>query len=697
MVKESHILEEGSSVMTSHKYVEQHSRLVNMNRLLTRGHRLLNTIGHAGIMMFVGLWCTILFFYTFIRYSQFSGEQINQYYVLLDFTIMSHRMTQVADSSLEVYMMAAVKSNNAEWKNVEDLYGEYQSFSGENGVVGLAAGKAQKSIADMSSLVRDMFSNVLINAETDIGAIFYKEPTVKWILPALSRVSTEGTTIQKISLTPFGSISNLLYSFQDLLQEIKDFQSLSQQSTSNQPDLANMYTYIRNSANEAINFTFEYVLPHCRDLVSSLRQAVVINRYAGLSYELYVCHMAIGIVAVMGVAYSCYAISLFRNRLVCILKAYAYLKVNEIEFMIAKLKMIKSGVFEKMMFNELALVRVYFEAWNPHPRTEDNKLGITGAKQSKNINKRPTARQRDFRYRRMPSGCKWILYVIFLIIMTFLSSLMLAIVGLQEQNMIGKVVSLYVDIQLHIMDTDNIYMDTSLYGYKYFDGYYDELDKQLTRAIQSLKHIIVDGHADNEEMLGIAPADMLLKLFNGDLCSLQRSEAQKIGLKDGFCSDAIKKSALKGALGVLTYQEFLYSNILKPIVEEYDESHGKSLSSDTTGTFYLPWPLYFSDHLIEFRLARFKTIDILQSSFYKLFKNWLTQAVISADEKLRILLMVTVNLLFLVGFPSFFYCMYVMYLDMMAAFAAYELIDTQVIINNAAIANEVKKQFCRLT
>ena len=99
--------------------------------------------------------------------------------------------------------------------------------------------------------------------------------------------------------------------------------SLSQQSSSNQADLANMYTYIRNSANETLNFTFEYVLRHCRDLVSSLRQAAVINRYSGLSYGLYVCHMAIGIVAVMGVAYSCYAIYLFINRFVCIFKAYA--------------------------------------------------------------------------------------------------------------------------------------------------------------------------------------------------------------------------------------------------------------------------------------------------------------------------------------------------------------------------------------
>ena len=197
--------------------------------------------------------------------------------------------------------------------------------------------------------------------------------------------------------------------------------------------------------------------------------------------------------------------------------------------MIAKLKMIKSGVFESMMFNELALIRVYFEDWNPHPRTEDNKLGIADAKQSKKINKRPSARQRDFRYRRLPSGCKWILYVIFLILMTFLSSLMLAIAGLQEQNRTGKVVSLYVDIQAHIMDTDNIYMDTSLYGY------YDELDKQLIHAIQSLKHIIVDGHADYEDMLGIAPADILLKLFNGDLCSFQQSEEkEKVSLKMDF-------------------------------------------------------------------------------------------------------------------------------------------------------------------
>ena len=433
-----------------------------------------------------------------------------------------------------------------------------------------------------------------------------------------------------------------------------------------------------------------------RQLIDEIRDIVVDKRYDSLSSELYTSHLVIGCLAAVGLLYSIFAVFKFRERLVLIFKGYTFLKKFEIEFMVEKMMRVRESVFESNMFNERVLVESYFSAWKSHPRVSFDTFASNTAKPvlaKKTISR---YRERVFRNRRVPTGCKWIIWVIILIVLTFSLSLVLTVIGLEEQKKIGKVATLYVELESSLVESNLVYMQASLYS-RYYFGYEDEKIKLgLIKASNQMKRSIIEGRNIHKKLLGEKASNTIFELFTGNICNFPEEAVQKDGFDDSFCQTSIMKSSLKGSIGIVAYQEFFHTDILKPIVEEYNNNHGFILTSESSKDSYLPIELFMNTHLIEFRLARKKMIEIFQNSFYHLLKGWLFETVAEVDKNLTIMILITVCMMFLVSLPTFFLCACSMYSDLRAALFAYEVVDIHIVVSNPGISNEIKRQFDKL-
>ena len=684
--------------MATDTYGENYSKILNTNRTLTKRRRIWNTICYSSSLLVISLWCTVLFFYSFIRYNTYSAAQLNNFSVLFDFTMLPHNVIQLVDNSQEYYMLAMNWHDPVQRMMIKAGYSPYQHFSDEknNSLEHLISHKIRHTLAEMAEFLSDMFTYISLHTKSDIGALFYSKAEGKWDFSTFSKMDQTSKVIETASLTLFTSFYNILYQYTQLLPKMEELIDMIETHPNETEKIAILRNYIYNSAKETNTLIYGGACDNLRQLIDEIRDIVVDKRYDSLSSELYTSHLVIGCLAAVGILYSIFAVFKFRERLVLIFKGYTFLKKFEIEFMVEKMTRVRESVFESNMFNERVLIESYFAAWKSHPRVSFDTFASNSAKPvlaKKTISR---YRERVFRNRRVPTGCKWIIWVIILIVLTFSLSLMLTIIGLEEQKKIGKVATLYVELESSLVESNLVYMQASLYS-RYYFGYEDEKIKLgLIKASNQMKRSIIEGRNIHKKLLGEKASNTIYELFTGNICNFPEEAVQKDGFDDSFCQTSIMKSSLKGSIGIVAYQEFFHSNILKPIVEEYNNDHSFILTSESSKDSYLPIELFMNTHLIEFRLARKKMIEIFQNSFYHLLKGWLFETVAEVDKNLTIMILITVCMMFLVSLPTFFFCAYSMYFDLRAALFAYEVVDIHIVVSNPGISNEIKRQFDKL-
>ena len=640
----------------------------------------------------------MLFFYSFIRYNTYSEAQLKQFSVLFDFTMLPHNIIQVADNSQEYYMIAINWHDPVQRMMIKAGYSPYQHFTAEkdNSLEHLISHRIKHSLAEMTEFISEMFTYISLHTKSDIGALFYSKTEGKWDFSTFSKLDQTSKVVDTASLTLFTSLYNIMYQYGHLLDKMEELIEMVETYPNETEKIANLRNYIYNSANETNTLIYGGAYNNLRQLIDEIRDIVVDKRYDSLSSELYTSHLVIGCLAAVGILYSIFAVFKFRERLVLIFKGYTFLKKFEIEFMVEKMTRVRESVFESNMFNERVLIESYFAAWKSHPRVSFDAFASNTTKPVLAKKTVRRYRERVFRNSRFPTGCKWIIWVIILIVLTFSLSLVLTVIGLEEQKKIGKVATLYVELESSLIESNLVYMQASLYS-RYYFGHEDEKIKDgLMKASSQMKRSIIEGRNIHKKLLGEKASNTIYELFTGNICNFPEEPDQKNGFDDKFCETSIMKSSLKGSIGILGYQEFLHTDILKPIVEEYNKNHGFIMTSESSKYSYIPIELFMNTDLIEFRLARKKMIEMFQHSFYHLLKGWLFETVAEVDKKLTIMILITVCIMFLVSLPTFYFCANSMYSDLRAAFFVYEVVDIHIVVSNTGISNEIKRQFDKL-
>lgn len=643
-----------------------------------------------------GVCFASLFFYSSVRLNSFRVEQEKVLPVIFDFADLTHNLDQIQDAANEY---STYLTSVGYLDNQKKIDGAFASFlnPGSNPAISLKE-RSNFYLENLGNSMNRLFGMTEDFLQAEIESLLNNDGSGRFLFQSFVFPNTEEDdprNIQK-NFSIYSAVINLFVKFNELENFGSRILSLAEQSRISSLEFLNLQQKSGELMEGVNSFLNKNAIRGLYQLMGDMDSLIIELQQTNLKAELWEIHYAMIAVAVLAVLLVPLMVLLIHAKVLDLLRVYSHLKAWEFDHLQEKWSSL-ALTFENMIYNERAQVDFYLAFWSSHSRNskhstanqEQQNNAIGSAKSYRN-------RSRVLRNNKVLPSVRSIIGAIFLCLVFYCLSMVIVAVALQDLEQLTAISDFFTSVEQNLLRLNYAYLTPIIQADFFFGAGDQSINSLLESTVPNLTRTVLDNYPSLNYWFNSDEVARLKVLFTGDTCSCAKSfSPERFGQPS--CSHSNIDSTQEGLLGFVKYQKTLHLDIVKPAVEDFDSSSGFKLSRSVAHPNPVPLEILLMPEFVDFRLARWQIMEIFKQNFFSIVTTRLTLLLERVTKKMMLIIGLTVAVLLAISIPTFFVALVAIRADLLTAGFAYQIIDLQIVLNNAAIKIEAKRLFRSLS